>query len=647
MRRADREWVTPMLRYVKALATIILKNPLLWVVTFLCAVMIALPAVKGDDIFSGRLLGREMLEQNDLQGMRQSLSEASKSGVPQEVQDEWREEIDLLNRTVHAESERKYAELRAELARRDIEMTRTGRLSGLTEAEYASEALFFERLAARPAPIIYENNADASATWYLSSQGSQPLIFWILPLLVAAFGAVGAAQGKRLLAQAPISPALAFLGQVFLLVLLSLLLLALVCLPVLVLQTVRAGVGDLGYPVVQLMAGEQFDQTVGSVLLRQLAAYLAVALLVSALSLVSARLFRGRAGYAGTALAVALCAMPFMSMYLEASVMNSSQLPPDASLSDPLVPYSAFTYLGEVERLAGGANYWLTQDSAQDGRLSFEGGLAVLAGWAAVAVAVGLLAIGLRHVLAVRGMRGAGGPGGRGAQSGAFSASALTLSYGRRTLLRDASLALHPGEIVGLIAPNGRGKTTLLEALVGQNTARRTGAVAAGGTPLTRTAAFRKQVLYVPCEGALIYPNLTAADHIRIAASLWLGKVDTSKLIAYCQLDGYLNRPVCAYSSGMKQQLALAVAYCTGVRYLLLDEPMNALDPGNVALNSHILKRLASDGAAVLLSSHILSNVDELCGSVIAIQDVALVRHPLNPDAVTVRAVYDDAFSTP
>ena len=643
MRRADRERVTPMLRYVKALATIILKNPLLWVVTFLCAVMIALPAVKGDDIFSGRLLGREMLEQNDLQGMRQSLSEAAKSGVPQEVQDEWREEIDLLNRTVHAESERKYAELRAELARRDIEMTRTGRLSGLTEAEYASEALFFERLAARPAPIIYENNADASATWYLSSQGSQPLIFWILPLLVAAFGAVGAAQGKRLLAQAPISPALAFFGQVFLLVLLSLLLLALVCLPVFVLQTVRAGVGDLGYPVVQLMASEQFDQTVGSVLLRQLAAYLAVALLVSALSLAGARLFRGRAGYAGAALAVALCAMPLMSMYLEASVMNSSQLPPDASLSDPLVPYSAFTYLREVERLAGGANYWLTQDSAQDGRLSFEGGLAVLAGWAAVAAAVGLLAIGLRHLLAKRGMRGAGG---QDAQSGAFSASALTLSYGRRTLLRDASLALHPGEIVGLIAPNGRGKTTLLEALVGQNTVRRTGAVATDGILLARTAVFRKQVLYVPCEGTLLYPNLTAADHIRIAASLWPGKVDTGKLIALCQLDGYLNRPVRTYSSGMKQQFALAVAYCTGARYLLLDEPMNALDPGNVALNSHILKRLASDGAAVLFSSHILSNVDELCGSVIAIQDGTLVRHPLNPDAVTARAVYDATFPT-
>ena len=630
-----------MLRYVKALATIILKNPLLWVVTLLCAAMIALPAIKGDDIFSGRLLSREMLEEDDLYPMRQNLSDAAKSGVPQEVQDEWREEIDLLNRAVHAESDREYAELRAELARRDIEMTRTGRLLGFTEAEYESEALFFERLAAMPDPVIYENNADASATWYLSSQGSQPLIFWMLPLLVAACGVVGAVQGRRFLAQAPISPALAFLSQVFLLILLSLLFLALVCLPAFVLQTVRAGVGDLGYPVVQLMAGEQFDQTVGSVLLRQLVAYLAVALLVSASSLAGARLFRGRAGYAGMALAAVLCAMPLMSMYLEASVMNSSQLPPDASLSDPLVPYSAFAYLGEIERLAVGANYWPKQDTVQDGRLSFASGLAVLAGWALVAIFVGLLAIGLRHLLAKRGVRSVGRDE---ASTLAFSAIGLTLGYGHRTLLRDATLALHPGEIVGLIAPNGCGKTTLLEALTGLNNARRAGAIAADDASLSRTVAFCGRALYVPCEGALLYPNLTAADHIRIAASLWPGKVDTKKLIALCQLDGYLNRPVRAYSSGMKQQLALAVAYCTGVRYLLLDEPMNALDPGNVSLNSYILKRLAAQGAGVLFSSHILSNVDELCDSVIAIEDGALVRHALNENGATAREVYDAAF---
>ena len=124
-----------------------------------------------------------------------------------------------------------------------------------------------------------------------------------------------------------------------------------------------------------------------------------------------------------------------------------------------------------------------------------------------------------------------------------------------------------PALITGLIAPNGAGKTTLLEALVALGPTRRAGSVHANGVASAQ-AAFRKLVLYVPCDAGLLYPNLTAADHIKLAAALWPDKVDTAKLIELCGLAGYLNKPVRAYSSGMKQQLALAVAYCTGARYL-------------------------------------------------------------------------------
>ena len=94
----------------------------------------------------------------------------------------------------------------------------------------------------------------------------------------------------------------------------------------------------------------------------------------------------------------------------------------------------------------------------------------------------------------------------------------------------------------------------------------------------------------------------------------------------------------------MKQQLALAVAYCTGARYLLLDEPMNALDPGNVALNSYIMKRLAAQGTSILLSSHILSNLDELCDSLLVIRGGSLAR--VIPDRACggARSVYERAF---
>ena len=632
-----------MLRYMKALATIILKNPLLWAVTLLCATMVALPAAKGDGIFPGNYLSRETFARDQLEAMRANMETAERDGVPEEVQDEWREQISLMTRAVTAKTEREYFEIRAEMAERDAAQTRAGTLSGSTAEELDSQALFFKRMAALPNPVLYETCAEAPATWYLSYESlGQPLILWMLPALVAAASAVDAMRGKRLLAQAPVSWEARFVAQLVLLVALFLILLFAICLPAFALQTVRAGVGDLSYPVVQLMGGAQFDETVGSVLLRELAAYAAVSLLIASISLAGACVLRGSAALTGIILAAMLCAAPLVSSYMQmGSVSYYASTEPTPV--DPLAPYSVFAYLDVIIRAAGQADYWPMQDALQDNQLSFGGGLMVLTGWAAVAILVGAPALAVRYLLSRRGTRATGE---NDARSGLFSAHNLTLGYGRRTLLHDASLALHPGEIVGLIAPNGRGKTTLLEALTGLNAARRAGSLAAEGIPLFHAAAFRAQALYVPCESALLYPNLTAADHIRIASSLWPGKVDTKKLIALCQLDGYLNRPVRAYSSGMKQQLALAVAYCTGARYLLLDEPMNALDPGNVALNSYILKRLAAQGTGVLFSSHILSNVDELCSAVIAIQDGALVRHQIGGDGPAARTVYDAVFPT-
>ena len=632
-----------MLRYMKALATIILKNPLLWVVTLLCAGVVALPAIKGDGIFPGNYLNRETFARDQLDAMRSNLDSAERDGVPEEIQDEWRDQISLMTRAVTAKTEREYFEIRAEMAERDAARTRAGTLVGSTAEELDSQTLFFERMAALPDPVLYETCAEASATWYLSYEsGGQPLILWMLPALVAAASAVDAMRGKRLLAQAPVALSPRFAAQLVLLVALSLILLFAICLPSFALQSIRVGMGDLGYPVVQLMAGTQFDETVGSVLLRELAAYGAISLLIASMSLAGACVLRNRGAYAGVILAGALCAAPLISAYMQMGSVSYYAATEPAPV-DPLASYSVLAYLDVIVRAAGQADYWPMQDALQDSRLSFEGGLMVLTGWAAVAILIGVLALAVRYLLSKRGMRTVAE---RDVQSGLFDAIGLTLGYGRSTLLRDSSFMLHPGEIVGLIAPNGCGKTTLLETLTGLNGARRSGAVAADGVPLTHTAAFRSQVLYVPCEAALLYPNLTAADHIRIAASLWPDKVDTGKLIAFCQLEGYLNRPVRTYSSGMKQQLALAVAYCTGVRYLLLDEPMNALDPGNVALNSRILKRLAAQRRGVLFSSHILSNVDELCGSVITIQEGNLIRHPVGKDGATARAVYDAAFST-
>ena len=193
-----------------------------------------------------------------------------------------------------------------------------------------------------------------------------------------------------------------------------------------------------------------------------------------------------------------------------------------------------------------------------------------------------------------------------------LSVSHLTLSYRGRVLLDDVSFGLEPGHIMGLVAPNGYGKTTLLKAMAGIKGARVSGIVDVDGLPANQVARRRARVFYAPGEGTLLYPGMTVAEHLAMTRKLWKSERDPADVARACRIDGFLGKRVRACSQGMKQQLTLAIAYMTGARYLLLDEPMNALDPTNVQLNSRILRGLAQHGVGVLMSSHILENVDQL-----------------------------------
>ena len=218
-----------------------------------------------------------------------------------------------------------------------------------------------------------------------------------------------------------------------------------------------------------------------------------------------------------------------------------------------------------------------------------------------------------------------------------LSVSHLTLSYRGGVLLDDVSFGLEPGRIMGLVAPNGYGKTTLLKAMAGIKGAHVSGIVDVDGLPANQVARRRARVFYAPGEGTLLYPGMTVAEHLAMTRKLWKSERDPADVARACRIDGFLGKRVRACSQGMKQQLTLSIAYMTGARYLLLDEPMNALDPTNVQLNSRILRGLAQRGAGVLMSSHILENVDQLSDEILFVRDGKLVM--FDPDAGPARAL--------
>lgn len=120
-----------------------------------------------------------------------------------------------------------------------------------------------------------------------------------------------------------------------------------------------------------------------------------------------------------------------------------------------------------------------------------------------------------------------------------LSVTNLTLSYGGRALLQNVSFDLEPGCIMGLVAPNGYGKTTLLKAMANIKAARVTGAIAVDDLPANQVARRRARVFYAPGEGTLLYPGMTVGDHLAMTRKLWRSQRSIDDVARACKRGHY------------------------------------------------------------------------------------------------------------
>ncbi|MEV5592336.1 ATP-binding cassette domain-containing protein [Streptomyces sp. NPDC052496] len=194
----------------------------------------------------------------------------------------------------------------------------------------------------------------------------------------------------------------------------------------------------------------------------------------------------------------------------------------------------------------------------------------------------------------------------------AVQVKGLRRAYAGRTGLHHLDLTVPTGSLTALIGPNGSGKTTTMRLLLGLDRPDAgTGTVL--GSPLDRPAR------YLPQVGALIeqpalYPQLTGRKNLRVLAELaGLGGAHIDRALRRTGMEQQADRPVSAYSLGMRQRLGIAVALLTAPRLLILDEPTNGLDPVGTAQLRALLRGLTSDGTTVLISSHQLNELDALC----------------------------------
>lgn len=195
--------------------------------------------------------------------------------------------------------------------------------------------------------------------------------------------------------------------------------------------------------------------------------------------------------------------------------------------------------------------------------------------------------------------------------SAALETHDLSKHYGRLVALDRLNLTVRPGEVYGLIGPNGAGKTTLLRLVLGLARPT-TGGVRILGEHAGTPAGLARIGSVV--ETPAFYPYLSGYDNLRVLGAY--AGVGVDRIAPALERVGLADRgrdKVSGYSLGMRQRLGLAGAYLKDPDLYLLDEPTNGLDPHGIAAMRDVIRELVRDGKTVLLSSHLLAEVEQVC----------------------------------
>lgn len=211
----------------------------------------------------------------------------------------------------------------------------------------------------------------------------------------------------------------------------------------------------------------------------------------------------------------------------------------------------------------------------------------------------------------------------------AIDVVSLTKKYGGFVAVRSLSLTVKPREVLGLVGPNGAGKTTTLRALAGIHPPSDGQVRICGFDIVHEPIEAKRRLAFFPDEPRL-FDYLTVQEHLQFSAAIY-GVADADErmtpLLEELELAEKRKALPAELSRGMKQKLMIACGFIHEPEVLIFDEPLTGLDPLGIRRMKESIVRRAENGAAVILSSHLLHLVEELCDTVAVIQNGALVAH--------------------
>ena len=203
----------------------------------------------------------------------------------------------------------------------------------------------------------------------------------------------------------------------------------------------------------------------------------------------------------------------------------------------------------------------------------------------------------------------------------------LTKNYGKHEVLKGINLLFEEPGIYALIGPNGSGKTTLFNTI--SNLLKPTsGEIEVVGKKNTDASIFY-EVSFLK-DNRVLYEYLSGYDHLTfIQSAQKLPKERVDEVIKKMQIGHYVHKKVGDYSLGMKQSLLIAMAMLNKPKLMILDEPLNGLDPTSVIKVRYLLKELAENGTTILISSHTLSEIDLITDNIMFLKDGRIVEEKI------------------
>ncbi|HIZ53478.1 MAG TPA: ABC transporter ATP-binding protein [Candidatus Enterococcus avicola] len=225
-----------------------------------------------------------------------------------------------------------------------------------------------------------------------------------------------------------------------------------------------------------------------------------------------------------------------------------------------------------------------------------------------------------------------------------FIVENLAIQFRQTKILEHVSLELEAGEIVGLVAPNGTGKTTLLKGIAGLLKLN-SGFIwlEEDGHRIEQREAFLSRMFFVLSSDAF-YENLSVLEHLQVVQKYWKSKISIEEASSFFGITYFHDKKIKELSLGMKQQLLLTLYLISDASLLLLDEPLNGLDPTNVRRFNELIQHFQEAGKMVLMSSHNLYNIKETCTRVCFLNEKKIIADiDVNED---LDAFYDRQYVT-